>query len=179
MKVEHLLMRGIIDKNLRVMYSYEYRDRSDFQTIKQYREDRISIYPAFGIDISRGFNENIWIPNKRYFQFVTLLERTVKLVSEHLYDLFPNVHRTEFEIDQKTLERFQTEKAMTTAGMTMTPGIWVNETGETFPGIRYEALQSVPFVIPLEDAIAMSKLFSVFDPLNFGLSMLRILGKVE
>ena len=176
MKIDHLLTVGSVDKDLRVTYLYEYRD-GEFKTIHEYN-GKWFIEPNYAIKISRSYDDSIFVPRVRYFHFVSLLEKSVKLISENLYNLFPDVDRVEFEIDQLELKRFQTEKAMSISGMKMTPCVWVNKTNECFAGIHYEDPRT-SFKFPLEDAIAFVRMFSTFDPNLFGLAILRILGKIE
>lgn len=179
MKIDTCLYKGFINSDLRCSFIYQFEQDGQFQTIKTRPSGNVGISPSFGISISEGYDKNrIYMPAARYYPFATLLDKTVKLVSENLYEIFPDVNNTEFEIDSRALERFQTEKAMSTAGFTMVPAVWVNETSQCFPGIRISQ-QNGFVVVPLEDAIPMSKMFLSFDPHNYALSMLRILGKIE
>ena len=95
-----------------------------------------------------------------------------------MYDLFPDVSRIEFEADNRALEQFKLEHTLSTDGMDITPCVYVNETDECFPGIQYQDSRTT-FKFPLEDAIPIVKMFSVFDPYAFGMSLLRIIGKIE
>lgn len=177
MTVDHLLMTGSVDRNIRVTFVYDFHGENEpYQTIHE--GQRISIRPSYGIRLSKSFDDKIYISGSRYFQFVSLLNQTVRLISDHLYELFPNVNRTEFEIDNMTLQRFQTERALSSGGIVMVPCVWVNPTSECFPAVRISNINS-EFVLPLDDAIAINQMFSTFDPLTFGLMLLRILGKIE
>ena len=130
--------------------------------------------PNFAISISEGFDKPyIFIPGNRYFQFVLLLRKTVKLVSEHMFELYPDTTSSEFEIDSRTLERFQSEKAMSTAGMTLLPDVWVNETNECFPALKIETLFGT-CKIPFEDCMAIAQMFRAFDPFTFGISLIQL-----
>ena len=174
MRVDHLLMRGSVDKKLRLTYQYEYRNDGEFKTVHTRESGDISIMPSYALKMSHGWDEQVFIPSVRYFPFVSLLEKSTALISEHLYEIFPNVDRTEFDIDKRTLERFQTERAMTTSGMRIIPCVWVNEMSECFPGLQFEDTKMI-FRFPLEDAIAMVRLLSRFDPVTFGLLILNML----
>ena len=179
MKLDHLLMRGNVDRELRVVYRYEFTE-DPYPTIIQPKADLVKINPSYSIQLFRSFDDNVFIGSSRYFQFTMVLEKTVKLVSENLYDLFPDIHDVEFGIDHKMLEIFRTEKAISSAGITMMPCTWVKaETNECFPGIEIAGPKVREFKLPLEDAIPMVKLFSVFDPFTMGMNMLRMLGKIE
>ena len=180
-RINYKLFRGSIDKHLTVLYSYIYEENGDFRTIYQ-REGStsVTISPSFGVSLSHGYGQDsVYVPASQYFSFITMLEKCVKLVSENLYELFPNVGRSEFEINAKALERFQTEKAMASDGITMIPSVYVDETNQCFPGIQINTLKHGSIRIPLEDAIPMSKMFSTFDPNVMAISMLRILGKIS
>ena len=120
----------------------------------------------------------MFIPAYKYFQFVLLLKKTIKKISANLYDIFPNINSSEFEVDSRVLERFQTEQAMASGGMTMVPCVWVDQASQCYPSIRVTSLNG-NVVIPLEDAMSISQMLQTFDPHQFGLSVLRILGKIE
>ena len=177
MKLDHLLMRGFADKDLRVSFRYKFSDE-EFATIKQHG-DFVSINPTYGIVIGRSFEDSVFIGDRLYWSFVTLLEKSVKMISDSLYDLFPDVNDIEFGIDTKMLNIFRVEKAMNTNGMTMLPVVWVDKTSKCYPGIEVFGTTVRTFKFPLEDAIAMVKLFSVFDPSIMGMNMLRMIGKIE
>lgn len=179
MRLNHLLMVGSVDPLLRVTYTYDFQSDGRFSTVIQPKADFVSIYPSFALRISRSFEDGIFIPGKKYFPFVTLLEGTTALISKHLYEIFPNVDKTDFETDPKAIERFRTEKALYTNGMTIVPTVWVNNTNECFPGLKISGTNMNTFSFPLEDALPMVKMFNVFDPYNMGMSMLRMIGKIE
>lgn len=181
MRLNHLLMNGTVDKNLRMNFIYDFKQGGDerFPTMIEHEDGNLYMFPAHSISISSGNNNHIFIPTKRYFQFVTLLERSAHLISEHLFELFPNISMTEFDIDHKVMERFETEQKLTTDGMSMVPAIWVNENNECFPAIRYEYIKGDKFTIPLNDAIPMIQILNTLDPFTFGLSLLRIRGVIR
>ena len=180
MRINYKLFRGSTDRNLSVTYVYRFEESGDFQTVKERENGTITILPSFGINISNGFGkDSVYITSGMYYSFTSLLEKCVKLVSDHLYEIFPNVEGLEFEIDSKTLERFQTEKALSTNGMTFIPCVYVDETNQCFPGIQINTLKFGSVKIPFQDAIPMSKMLSSIDPHLVGLSILRILGKIE
>lgn len=180
-RINYKLFRGSLDKRLNVLYVYTFEPEGDFRTIYQ-REGSASttVSPSYAISVTHGYGEDsIYITSSQYFSFISMLEKCVKLISDNLYELFPNVGRSEFEINAKALERFQTEKAMASDGITMIPSVFVDETNQCFPGIQINTLKLGSIRIPLQDAIPMSKMFSTFDPHLMSLSMLRILGKIE
>ena len=117
----------------------------------------------------------IFIPGRDYFQFVMLLDKSVKLVQQHALELFPNMTSTEFDIDYRILERFSTEKAMHVNGMTIIPSTWVNDSDETFPAIQVNTMNGT-CRIPLEDAMTISQMLSTFDPVTFGMLLLNMFG---
>lgn len=173
MRVDHLLMVGSADKDLRVTYTCDINKEGDYRNIRSTDSGRMKVYNTFGIRISRSFEDGIFIPQKKFFSFVALFERSVSLISEHLYELFPNVNDTEFETSSKSLERFQTEKALSTNGMTMSPRIWVNPESECFPGIGISGTMGV-FTLPMEDAIPMVKMFNMLDPYSLGMLIMHM-----
>lgn len=168
-----------VNRDLHIVYSYDYKDDGPFQTLRPLKNGKgLLIDPSFSINIYSGFNDDkLFIPANRYYAFISLLEKGVKNVSEHLYELFPNVNKSEFEIDTKMLEIFQTEKALAVAGMTLSPCKYINKTEECFPAIMITTLKCGKIVIPLEDAISVVELFKHFDPILYGASMLNFFGK--
>lgn len=182
MRIDTPLFRGTqesVNKNLIVSYVYMFQPSGQFQTVKEHPNGKITINPSFGISISEGFDKpRIFIPGGKYYSFLTLFDKTITLISENLYEIFPNVNKIEFEIDSRVLERFQTEKAMTTAGMTAVPAVWVDETNSCYPGIRINT-SSGSVIIPLEDAIPIKEMFKRFDPILYSINMLRFFGRME
>lgn len=168
-----------INQEFMITYQYTFEQNGDFPTVKRKRNGGYIINPSFAISLSEGFDRNrLFLPGIYYYPFTSLLEKTVKLTSENLFTLFPDVSRTEFEIDPKALERFQTEKALTTVGMTGSPCTWVNKVNETFPAVRVSCKYGY-ITIPLEDAISIVELLKGFDPIAYSISMLRFFGKFE
>lgn len=168
-----------VNPSLLVTYLYNFDMDGDFPTIREKKNGGYVINPSFGISISEGFDKpRIFIPGVRYYSFSTLFEKAIKLVSENLFTIFPNVNKIEFEIDSRALERFQTEKALTTSSMTAYPAVWCDETNACYPGIRINTKQGY-VTIPLEDAIPLSELFKRFDPLLYSINMLRFFGKID
>ena len=181
MSISYKLFRGSTDKRLTVTYVYRFEAEGDFRTVYQ-KEGSESAYisPSFGISISNGYDKDrVYVTTNQYFTFVTLFEQIVRLVSQHLHELFPNAGRSEFEINAKALERFQTEEAVASEGITMIPCVYVDETNQCFPGIQINTLKFGSIKIPLQDAIPMNRMFKTFDPHGMSISMLRILGKIE
>lgn len=181
MKINYKLFRGNTDRNLVVTYVYRFEPVGEFATVQERPNGTVSIYPGFGISISNGFErDNVYITANQYYSFATLLTKSVKLISDHLYEIFPNVDRAEFEIDSKTLERFQTEKAIANDGITMVPAVWVNrDNNQCYPGLAIKTLKYGSIVIPMQDAIPIAAMFSSFDPHAFAISMLRVCGRID
>lgn len=179
MRIDTTLYKGFVNKDLRVSYLYNFEQSGQFQTIVQKDNGNVTIRPAFGISISEGFGKcHMFIPSNKYYSFASLLKKSVKLISDNLYDIFPNINRIEFEIDSRVMERFQTEQALTTNGMTMVPAVWIDSTNSCYPGIKVNTTNGY-ITIPLEDAIPISKMLNSFEPHSFGLSILRIIGKID
>lgn len=178
-QINTTLYKGFVNKNLRVTYHYNFESSGQYQTITQKENGSINILPSFGISISEGFEKpRLFIPANKYYPFSSLLKKSIKKISENLYDIFPNINKIEFEVDSRVMERFQTEQAMATSGITMVPEVWVDETNSCYPGIRMNTLSGY-VTIPLEDSIAISEMFCSLEPMTYGLSLLRILGKID
>lgn len=171
--------RESINPNLIISYQYDFNPDGPYQTIKEKKKGGYIINPSYGIMISEGFSAPwMFIQGGKYYSFVTLLEKAITLVSENLYEIFPNINKIEFEIDSRVLERFQTEKALSTMGMTAMPTVWTNQTSECFPGIKISSKNGT-VTIPLEDAIPIKDMLKHFDPICYSISMLRFFGKIE
>jgi hypothetical protein len=69
-----------------------------------------------------------------------------------------------------------TEKAMSSAGYTIIPSVWVNDTNESYPALDINSLNHGICRIPIEDALAIDQMFLTFDPNTFGFLMLGMLG---
>ena len=180
-RIESIVFRGYLNKDFRCSFIYNLDMDGKFKTVTQKDSGTYVLYPSFMLHISEGYERpSLYISFKRYFPFVTLFKKTVKLVQDNLYDLFPNVGRMEFEIDSRTLERFQTEQALSTAGMTMMPAVWVDSTNQCFPGLRITT-EDRPYsvTIPLEDSIAFSEMLNGFDPNVYGTMTMFQLGRFE
>ena len=170
---------GSVNPDMVMTYLYQFEDNPDnFPTIKVKRNGGLIINPSFAISISEGFDKNrIFIPGMKYYAFASLLDKAVTKIQENLFTIFPNVSSTEFEIDSKALEIFQTEKAFTTAGMTAVPAVWTNATSECFPGVKVTSKNGM-VTIPLEDAIPVIEMMKRFDPIVYSVSMLEFFGRI-
>lgn len=181
MQVNHTLYNGKVNKELRINYQYNFEESGKFQTIVQ-KEGSNTIYirPSYALTISLGYQKGYkFIPSFKYYGFRMLLQKTIKSISENLYILFPDISQLEFEIDAKALQRFQTEKAMSKDGMTMIPCVYVDDCQQCYPAIRLSDESESSLVIPFEDAITISDILYNIEPNTFGLSILRILGKID
>lgn len=175
-KVNHVMYRCSVNKKIKVEYQFQKKSDGKFNTVRDFKGTTY-IDPTFSITIGEpyGSPNRLFIAGKDYFQFVMLLDKSVKLVQQHALELFPNMSSSEFEIDSRVLERFSTEKAMHINGMTILPCVWANDVNETFPAIQINTMNGT-CRIPLEDAMAISQMLSTFDPLTFGLLMLNMIG---
>lgn len=180
--IESILFRGTTDRTLRVSHVFELSLDGKYCSIKENEDTgKITIYPSYMITIST-MNPQIRfvIGFVKYYTFVVLFEKSLKLIQENLFDLFPNVGGTEFDMDDSVLERFQKEKALSSAGITIVPAIYTDGTGSCFPGMRLTLdNRDGAITIPLEDAIGMDRMFKIFDPNQYGLSLLNQLIKIE
>lgn len=165
--------------NLTVTYLYDYKENVDFPTVKEKRNGGYVIDPSFSIVISEGFDKNrIYIPGNKYCAFISLFRKTIDLVKENLFTIFPDINKTEFEVDSRALERFQTEKALMVGGMTAGPAVYSNPTNECFPGIMISS-QYGEIIVALEDAIQVSEIFRIFDPYSYSITMLHFFGNMN
>lgn len=178
---ESVLYKGIVDKSLRISYIFELQLGGKFPTIEETNSGSIITYPAYMLKIgSTNSNLRIVIGSLKYFTFVVLFEKTLKLIQENLFELFPNVGKLEFDMDDSILERFQKEKALNSADITMIPAIYTDGTGVCSPGLRISIDNKGKYItIPIEDAIAIDRMFKTFDPNTYGLNILSQLVKIE
>jgi hypothetical protein len=174
--INHTILRGSINTQLKVDYKFYYKKDDKYPTIR-YFKDTMYIEPSFSITIGEpyGSPNNVFITNKDYFPFVLLLKKSIELIQQHLSELFPNLSSTELEIDSLALESFMTSKAMRINGMTIYPTTWSNQTNETFPAILIETKRS-RCRVPLEDGLIISQMLSTFDPNTFGIMLLNMMG---
>lgn len=179
MRIDTTIHKGIINDALRVSYVYSFEPAGKFQTIREKENGNVTISQSFGISISEGFDKaRIYLPANKYYPFATLMEKTVNNISKNLYEIFPNVGKLEFDVDSRALERFQTEKALNVAGMTAIPTVWSDSTGMCYPAIKINIVGG-SVSIPLEDAISISSMLNKFDPFNYAISLLRVMGKIN
>lgn len=171
--VNHVLYRGIVNKNLRMTYQYQKKD-GKYKTVQEYN-DSIYIEPAFGISIGEpyGSPNRYYVVSKQYANFVMLLHKSLIQVQSHLTELYQNIGTEETTIDTLTLERFITEKAMRIHGVTIVPCVWSNESS-SYPAIEVSSVNG-RCRIPLEDAMAIDQTLSTFDPFTFGLLILNMM----
>lgn len=172
-EVDSQLYRGSVNRDLQINFHYTYSDEGKFPTVMN-QNNRVKMYPSFMLNISEGYGKPfIPIPSSMYASFISLLDKSLKQISENLYTIFPDVGKIEFDIDSKTLEIYETEKAITTNGMTAVPAVWVDQTSQCFPAIKITSTRYPTGVkIPLEDAMAISKMLSCFDVHTYGLTLL-------
>lgn len=177
-KVDSQLFRGNVNKDFLANYMYTFTDEGNYQPIMR-KGDNIKLYQSYMLGLSEGYGKpymsfisSSWAP------FVSLLDKSIKIISENLYDIYPDIGKIEFDMNSKALEIFQTEKAIQTAGITMVPDIWVDETQQCFPAIKCTTTRYPSGIrIPLEDAKALSTTLNCFDPHIYGLVLLGLLGK--
>lgn len=172
MHLDCLLFRGVTDPELRVTFFADYNPDGKFASIVAH-PDRYKVYPSFCIKVSRSFEQYIFIKSTRYFSFVSALKRSVKLISDNIYDLFPDMDKTEFEVDSRLMSIYQTEKAVASGGFVLSPCKWVNQTEECFPGVKIYSTDTGEFKIPFEDAVLMVEMLSSFDPINMYMNMIQ------
>ncbi|MBR5296999.1 MAG: hypothetical protein IKU29_03915 [Parabacteroides sp.] len=180
-RIESVIFKGFINKQFTMSFIYNLEFDGKFKSISEDGDGRITIYPSYLLQLNPGYPlPRIYISNIKYFTFTSLLESGVKLVRKNLFTLFPNINKTEFEIDERVMERFQTEKALNGGGITIVPSIWVDSTNQCYPGLKISVDNKSDCVtLPLEDAIAMNQLFKTFDPNQYSMSILSQLIRIE
>ena len=189
-RVDTLLFSGSVNKEFRINFIFSLNDKDDKFAPAKYSQvtdqngsptDILKIFPNILLSISEGFGRPfITVGNNWYYSFVTLLSKSVDLISSHLYEIFPDVNKIEFEGDQKMLEIYRNEKALSANGITMYPTIYVNYTNQCFPAIKVTTTKyPMGITIPMEDAIAINKMFSTFDPISYGLTMMKLTGVIQ
>lgn len=176
MNISSTLYRGIVNKELKVEYVLQYESGGQYQTVRKRENGGYLIRPAFGLSISEGFEKSrVFIPSNKYYHAISLLQKINKIVAENIFEIFPNSgSKTEFSIDSKMLDRYQTEKALSVSDMSVYPCIYANETNECFPAIQLNTSKS-SVRIPFDDSLAIEKMFSTFDPHIYGSSLLTML----
>lgn len=179
---ESILLKGFVDKSFRFTYVYMLELEGKYQSIGETNDgERIITYPSYLITLSSlNPKTRVVISSMRYFTFVVLFEKSLKLIQENLFELFPEVGKSEFDVDTRVLGRFQTEKALSSANITMTPAVYVDQSGQCSPGLRISLdNKEGEITIPLEDAIGINQMLKTFDPNQYGLSILSQLIKLE
>ena len=171
------IYNGTINKDMMVnyVYTYEYGPDSQYPTIKTTPSGTVVISNSYGLSISEGYDKNrVFIGRTGWHSFVVLLAKTVKTISENLYEIFPDINKDEFDIDSRVLERFQTEKACSTAGITMVPAVWIAEGGGCYPAIRIMTVKGPMCVLPFEDCVTLSTVLNRIDPELYGIELTKI-----
>lgn len=176
--INNIIYQGIVNPELRITFTYIFDIESDKAAIISKDDNRYYVFPNYFLSISEGYEKTtINIGSKRYFALVTLFEKSVKMIQDSLYDLFPNLNSEEFEIDQRALERFKLEKAVSSAKITIVPSTWVNRTQQCFPALSIiNDVKNQLVTIPLEDAIGISALFQRFEPNTFSMMLITNMG---
>lgn len=179
------LFNGSINKELRAVFGYKYVLNSPdgkYKSVRMTDRGTIILNHSYSLTINQTYDVmGIFIPGKDWERFCVLLDKTVKLISDNLYELFPNVDSSEFDIDSRTLDRFKTEKACSSAGMSMYPDIWVSKESQTYPAIQINTTfgQCTSLKIPLEDAIPLNSLLKKVDPIQYGLGIIEAMESIR
>jgi hypothetical protein len=173
--IESILYKGNVDKSLRVSYVFKLELEGKFASVSESADgSKITTYPSYMIILSSiNLNTRFIIGSTKYFTFVTMLEKTIKLIQENLFVLFPNVGKEEFDMEDSALGRFQKEKALTSCDITMIPTLYTDGSGGCSPGINVSLnKKDSSITISLEDAIAINQMFKTFDPNIYGFNIL-------
>ena len=179
------IFSGSVNKDFHVTYGYRFMFNSHdakYPTVKETDKGTIVINQSYSLSLFESYNGGgLFIPGKDWERFCSLLEKTVKLISENLYDLYPNVDSHELDIDHRTLDRFKTEKACSTGGMSMYPDVWVNKENETFPAIQMNTSigSCTTIKVPLEDAVPLVAALKRIDPNLYGLGIIEAFNVIK
>jgi hypothetical protein len=173
------LYKGNVNKDLAMNYFYTFRQNTnaenEYPTLKKTNSGTVVVDHNYGLIITEGFDKSrVFIGTRVWNQFVTLFDKSVSLISENLLEIFPDVNNSEFEIDQRALERFQTEKACSVAGMTIIPCVWIDQSQQCYPALRIQTLKE-SCVVPLEDAISMRVILNNIDPISYGFQTMQLM----
>ena len=171
------LYKGMeINKDLTVNFivTYETKD-GQYPTIRE-TPSGYTFNRAYGLAISEGYDKSrMFCSANEWFQFVTLLHKSIKLIQENFYNIFPGNGRLDrSDIDTKELERFQTEKCMYLDGITIVPIIYMTDY-DSFPGIRISTKRNEYIKIPFEDAIIISEMLDKIEPNILSVEYLKLL----
>jgi hypothetical protein len=180
-RIESVIFKGFINKNLTVSYIFNLKLDGKYRIIEEDDNGMIKMYPGYILQLNPGYPlPRVFISPRRYFPFVSLLEKTIKLIQENLFELFPSINKIEFEVDERMLARFQTEKALNSSNITMMPAVYTDSTNQCYPGIRVSLDDKEGAVtLPLEDAMGISQMLKTFDPNAYGLALMSQLIKIE
>ena len=127
------LYKGMdINKDLLVSFHITFDTDGQYQTIQQ-KQNGISLRPSFALSISEGYQKSrMFCPSNSWFPFVNLLAKSVKLISDNIYSIFPSVGKISWDdVDKRELERFQTEKCMYINGFSIIPIVYTVCYGES------------------------------------------------
>lgn len=178
-RINYMLYRGSVNKDLRLdyIYTYESDPETKYLTVKKNQETgTMSIFPAYAMSISEGYDKpRMFIPGSHVCPVFDMLSKTVKATSEHLTELYPDINKSEFDINQVALNDFTINNAVSVNGYNALPGIYVTAENECKPCIRMTNARGDFVRIPLTDAIIITKVMKHFDPDLFGINLLRII----
>ena len=172
------LYKGMeVNKNLGMKMNVYYEDSVEqFPTIIE-KNNTYYIRPSFLLVISEGYQRPmVTIGATSWFQFVALYNKSIKLIQDNLYNLFPNVEKMSWDdIDTKELERFQTEKCMYINGYSIVPIAYPTDFQEYVPGILITAKDNKTVRIPFEDAIIIGDILDKMNPIQLSIECIQMI----
>ena len=170
------IYRGFHCKHLQVSFVYKFINGPD-EKYKTYASGNNwgAIRHSYGLSVrtSTDRTTSLFITDRQFGAFRTLLKNSIKIISENLYELFPKLGSVEFEINEKALERFKIEKAQSAMNIIIVPALYVSESQETLPGLNIDDSRGGNVTIPLEDAVAMYDVLKSLDPINLSMNILK------
>lgn len=178
-RISYTLMYGNINKDLRVDMIYTFDDdaESKYKTLK-FNPEKNSTYirPSYALSITEGFDKpRMFIPGSQISLVEDVISKTVKAVSEHLFELFPDIgKKNDYDINISALEKFTIENAVDIGGYTAIPCTYATPESECKPAIRLNSPRGESVRLPLTDAIVISKKLEKTDLDTLSLLLLNV-----
>lgn len=170
------LYKGMeINKDLQMSFNVTYEYNSQYDTIKMVGET-LYFQRSYALSISEGYGRaHLFITSNEWFQFVSILKKSIKLIQENFHNIFPSVGKfNRDDLDTKELERFQTEKCLYLNGISIIPIVYSTEY-DSFPGIMIRNKRNESIRIPFEDAIIISEILDKIEPNALSIHYLKML----
>lgn len=179
-RVDIPIYKGMnINKDLLVTFHVTLDTSGQFATVAR-KTNSFVFHQAFSLSISEGYQKpRIFCPANQWQCLVSLLRKSIKLIQDNIYSIFPSLGNINWDdVDKKGLERFQTEKSMYLNGFTIIPIIYYASDCNYYPGINITTKNNESVQIPLEDAILISEILDSIEPNALSISYLKIIDRL-